>query len=183
MLDIERIWNAIMRVDYALERTTLDNVCKAAIKPKMKQIESLKANLISYMQALKDNGLINSDINSYEEYLQSNEIKKWIIDNAPKDYDFSKGYYDEGNPFWKSKGERDYPSERRNVSMSFIKRYIRSSGYENPEEAKECYRTLAKKFGVSEYTIGKCVQEHFKIEKRDEIIYKLKKRKEEKMKQ
>ena len=166
-----------MKLSYGLERMDLVNCAKGVKKRKVKEWHLNEDYLIRCLNnaLLKD---LSKDVKTFEEFKNSKELQTWLKENAPEGYDFQKGMYEKGNLISNNIGEKDFDNQKENVSLPYLKNYMRSAGYENLEEAEIDVKKLAKTFNVNEYTIRKLLDRYFKAEEMQEYIYRIRKEKD-----
>ncbi len=167
-MNIEYMWTDIMKMRRTLEkRKNYKTQTKSSIKRVQEENIKIKNELVHYAKVLYNNGQISEEIKSYEEFEKSKDVWNWLIKNAPKGYDIEKDdLFDHVNTLpAKIRAEREYKLKRRAIPDDFVKRYTRSSGYENIEEFEDKdLKAIAKRFNVAVCVAREKVKEYFYLE-------------------
>ena len=173
MVDKFEVWWKIMECDYALKRMELVNCCNCAKIRKLKERKVIEGTILMYLHSPHLSGIAN-DIKTYDDFVNSQEVKDWINANAPKGYDFSKSPFDKENKKFLGIKTSVYDLEKLKISRDFLKKYIRSAGFSSVEDAGEDVYKLAKRFCVNPATVRGVMTEYFKCEKADEKLESIK---------
>lgn len=163
-MDKSLLWEEIVRTITALKKMQGVDTIKCAQKSRTKRREALKVMLVWCAEGLYKKKEISTYLKTYQEVLESEEFFKWIIDNTPKGFVFGESdiYSDLNSLNQRRIAKRELELHGYKVNVDFLKRYMRSCGFESAEEVDEKdISYIAKQFSVSNCVVREKVKEYF----------------------
>ena len=177
-MDKEFLWNDVMTSLTALKRMEGYDCKKCAIKERERRIASLKSRVVCHISTLYKNNEISKKFDSYEEILNSLEIHEWLVSNAPNGFEVGKSdiFTNEKALNHRKLVEREFKLYGDKIPIMYLKRYMRSCGYETVEEVStKDLAIIAKKHNVATYVVKEKIKEYFnlpQIKKESQAAYR-----------